>query len=114
MAELIEEIDIDNAGLEEYDIEYIETLVPDFKFGKNEDIVEDINKLRDESNSGKEYVKNIKKSIKDNILNTTHNASYIVITFPTYEDKAEFLSGIGINEDDIYITSGKFFNRLND
>jgi hypothetical protein len=114
MAELIEEIDIDAAGLEEYDIEYIETLVPDFKFGKNDDIVQDLNAFKDESNSGKDYVKGVKEKIKGDISNTTHRASYIVITFQDYDQKAEFLSGIGINEDDIYITSDKFFKRLNE
>lgn len=114
MAELIEEIDIDAAGLEEYDIEYIETLVPDFKFGKNNDIVDDINELKNDLNSGKDYVKNLKNSIKGDTSNTTHRASYIVITFPTYDEKADFLSGIGVNEDDIYITSEKFFKRLNE
>lgn len=114
MAELIEDIDIDAAGLEEYDIEYIETLVPDFKFGSNTDIVEDIKSLKDDTNSGKDYVKDLKSKIKGDISNTTHHASYIVITFPTYDEKADFLSGIGINEDDIYITSDKFFKRLNE
>lgn len=114
MAELIEDIDIDAAGLEEYDIEYIETLVPDFKFGSNTDIVEDIKSLKDDTNSGKDYVKGLKSKIKGDISNTTHHASYIVITFPTYDEKADFLSGIGINEDDIYITSDKFFKRLNE
>ena len=106
--------DWETAGLEEYDIEYIETLVPDFKFGKNNDIVDDINELKNDLNSGKDYVKNLKNSIKGDISNTTHRASYIVITFPTYDEKADFLSGIGVNEDDIYITSDKFFKRLNE
>lgn len=114
MAELIEDIDIDAAGLEEYDIEYIETLVPDFKFGSNTDIVEEIKSLKDDTNSGKDYVKDLKSKIKGDISNTTHHASYIVITFPTYDEKADFLSGIGVNEDDIYITSEKFFKRLNE
>lgn len=114
MAELIEDIDIDAAGLEEYDIEYIETLVPDFKFGSNTDIVDEIKSLKDDTNSGKDYVKDLKSKIKGDISNTTHHASYIVITFPTYDEKADFLSGIGVNEDDIYITSDKFFKRLNE
>lgn len=114
MAAIIEDIDIKDAGLEDYDIEYIETLVPDFKFGKNEDIVKDLEELKDTSEHRKENIKNLKKQIRGDISNTTHNASYIVITFPTYDDKAEFLASIGINEDDIYITSDKFFNRLND
>lgn len=114
MAELIEDIDIDAAGLEEYDIEYIETLVPDFKFGSNTDIVDEIKSLKDDTNSGKDYVKDLKSKIKGDISNTTHHASYIVITFPTYDEKADFLSGIGVNEDDIYITSEKFFKRLNE
>ena len=72
MAELIEDIDIDAAGLEEYDIEYIETLVPDFKFGSNTDIVEEIKSLKDDTNSGKDYVKDLKSKIKGDISNTTH------------------------------------------
>ena len=108
MAELIQDIDIEEAGLETYDIEMIETLVPNFTFAKNEDIVNDIKELKQETKSDedkKQEINDLKKSIKENLKNNVHTASYFVVTFKTYDEKAEYLSSIGINEDDIYITS---------
>lgn len=113
MAELIQDIDIEEAGLETYDIEYIETIVPNFQFAKNEDIKKDIEDLRT-NDEKKEDIKKLKNDIKNNIGSNVHTETYFVITFKTYDEKAEFLEGIGINGDDIYITSDKFLKRLND
>ena len=74
MSVLVQEIDIDEAGLEQYDIDLIETLVPDFSFGKNEDIKTDIEDLRTPSEK-KQNIKDLKKNIKSNI-GQSHLASY--------------------------------------
>jgi len=111
MAVLVQEIDIDEAGLDNYDIDLIETLVPDFSFGKNEDIKTEIEDLRTPQEK-KQDIKDLKKNIKSNI-GESHLASYFCVTFKNYNEKAEFLEGIGISGDDIYITGEKFISRLN-
>jgi hypothetical protein len=116
MAELIQDIDIENAALEDYDIEMIETLVPNFKMGANELIKEDIAELKatDEKkeHEKKEHVKNVKSQIK-NLIKEQQLPTHFTVTFKTYDQKAEFLESIGINGDDIFITSDKFINRIN-
>lgn len=111
MAVIVKDIDIDNAGLTDYDIDIIESIVPDFEFGNNEDIQKDIKEIAEDKH-GKEYVKGIKKKMKDNIKNT-QQSSYFCVTFKDYDSKAEFLESIGINGDDIYITGERFLKRLN-
>lgn len=112
MAVLVQEIDIEEAGLDNYDINIIESIVPDFNFGDNKKIKEDIEDTRT-TQEKKDNIKDLKKNIKNGISNN-QQVSYFVVTFKNYDDKAEFLEGIGINGDDIYITGEKFVSRLND
>lgn len=112
MAVLVQEIDIEEAGLDNYDINIIESIVPDFNFGDNKKIKEDIEDTRT-TQEKKDNIKDLKKNIKNGISNN-QQVSYFVVTFKNYDDKAEFLEGIGINGDDIYITGEKFVSILND
>lgn len=111
MAILVNEIDIDNAGIDDQDIEIIEALVPNFEFGKNEDIKNDISELSYDER--KENMKKLKKDIKGGV-GESQQSTHFTITFKNYDDKAEFLESIGINGDDTIVTSDKFLNRLND
>lgn len=113
MAELINEIDIENAALEEYDIEMIETLVPNFKMGDNSQFKKDAESIKERTQEEKELTKLNRKATKEN---TTESRlpTHFTVTFKTYDEKAEFLESIGINGDDIYITSDKFFKRLHE
>lgn len=112
MATLINEIDVESAGLDEMDIEIIETLVPDFTFGNNE-IFKDAIREISEDKQGKDYVKDLKKQIKTDI-GSTQLPTHFTVTFRNYDEKAEFLEGIGINGDETIITSDKFLKRLSD
>ena len=38
--------------------------------------------------------------------------THFIVTFKTYDEKAEFLESIGINGDDTYITSDVFLKRI--
>jgi hypothetical protein len=109
MAELIKEIDIEAAGIEEYDINLIESLVPDFKFGNNEEIKSDLKELKESADQIREKKKKQKNSFGDTQLQT-----HFTITFETYDEKAEYLESIGISGDQIFITSKRFFKNLND
>lgn len=110
MATLINEIDLENAGIDEQDIEIIEALVPDFNFGDNESIKNDINNISTDK-QGKDYVKDIKKSIKSGIRGS-QLPTHFTVTFRSYDEKAEFLEGIGINGDETIVTADKFLKRL--
>jgi hypothetical protein len=112
MAELISEIDIENAALEEYDIEMIETLVPNFKMGDNSLFKIDSEILKERTEEEKAITKAGRKETK-NATTESRLSTHFTVTFKTYDEKAEFLENIGINGDDVYITSDKFLKRLN-
>lgn len=112
MAELINEIDIENAALEEYDIEMIETLVPNFKMGDNSLFKRDSEILKERTEEEKAITKAGRKETK-NATTESRLSTHFTVTFKTYDEKAEFLENIGINGDDVYITSDKFLKRLN-
>lgn len=110
LAQILPEIDIDFTGLENYDLEIISSIVPDFDFGSNKEMQDDIKSINP-NKGNKEKIKEIKKSIKSDI-GDTHKSFYFCVTFDDYMSKAEFLEGLGINGDDIYITSQKFLEKL--
>lgn len=115
MAELIQDIDVENAALDEYDIDLIESLVPDFKFASNDDIKAEINEMKANAQKSesekKEHVKNMKKLMNENTAQN-QRASHFIVTFKSYNEKAEFLESCGINGDDVYLTSKVFFDRI--
>ncbi len=108
MAALIQEIDIEEAGLEEYDINLIESLVPDFKYGKNEAIKQDIANL-----DKKQDIKDKKSKIRKDV-GESHLQSHFTVTFNSYSEKAEYLESLGINGDTIFITSKQFIAKISE
>jgi len=115
MAVLIEEIDVQAAGIEETYIELISEIVPTFEFGKNDDILNDINEVNGKAKKSfeerKEEMKKLKRDIRSDI-GANQRQSHFTVQFKTYDEKADFLESIGINGDDIIIDSKKFINRL--
>jgi hypothetical protein len=111
LAELLPEIDFEAAGLTDYDIQLVESIVPDFEFGKNDEIKEEIKELKEKSHKTKEQVRADKAKIKGDITEK-QQSFHFTVTFDSYTDKAEFLEGIGINGDDIFITSKQFIKAI--
>jgi hypothetical protein len=111
LALMLPDIDIDNTGLDEYDISIIETLIPDFSMGDNEDIQVDTQELKKDYNERKEEIKELKKNIKNGVSDH-QTATHFTVTFRTYDEKAGFLENIGINGDDVYITAERFKENL--
>lgn len=108
MARLIPEIDWQNAGITEFDIDIIQSVVPDFEFGFNDNLKQvekDIDIL------AKEKIKQLKKSIKQD-KSIGQIPTHFTITFRTYEEKAEYLESLGINGDELFITSEKFLTLI--
>lgn len=110
LAKLLPDIEKENAGLDDYDIDLVKSIVPDFNFGDNEIIKQDNELLKPEK---KESIKNLKKELKKGISKSQLDF-YFVVTFNSYDEKAEFLESIGIGGDDIYLTSEKFLTKLNE
>ena len=111
LAKLLPDIDVELAGLDEYDVNMVKSIVPDFKFGSNDEIKQDLSEIdyKEKKNSIKDLKKDLKKTISKN-----QQDFYFVVTFQSYDEKAEFLESIGISGDDIYITSEKFLTKLNE
>ena len=108
---ILPEIDISLTGLDEYDISMIQTLVPNFDLGRNEEIIKDNTELKKDYEERKEEMKQLKKDIKHNV--SEHQlATHFTVTFRTYDDKAGFLERIGINGDDVFITGERFTERI--
>ena len=85
--------------------------MPDFIFGKNDEIKEEIKQLKEKSHKTKEQVKSDKKKIKSDITEK-QQPFYFTVTFDSYMDKAEFLEGLGINGDQVFVTSKQFLKAL--
>lgn len=108
---IIKDIDLDIAGIDEEEITIIEAHVPEFIFGSNEDIVNDNMTLNKSVEERKAEIKNLKKSFKNDV-GIKNMPTHITIVFNDYEDKAYFLSGLGINEDTTVIKSNDFIDKL--
>lgn len=111
LALILPEIEIENTGLTDYDLKIVESLVPDFHIGNNEQILQDSNELKKDYNERKQEIKDLKKAIKNDI-SENQQPSYFTITFKTYTEKAEFLEGMGINGDKTFVTGEEFIEHL--
>lgn len=115
LAELMPGIDINNAAIEDYDIQIMESIIPDFHMGDNEEIVNAIaersSKPEKTDEEKKAHVKDMKNKIKVGV-SQSQTASYFIVTFPDYDEKAEYLESIGIGGDTIYITHKEYLKRI--
>lgn len=111
LAIMIEEIDLDIAEIDEEEITVIEAIVPDFYFGRNEDVLKDIEELNKSAEERKQEIKNLKKSFKENV-GIKNLPTHFTIVFEDYEQKAQFLSGLGIGEDKTIIKGNEFIELL--
>lgn len=109
LSKLLPDIEKENAGIDDYDIDIVKSIVPDFNFGDNEIIQNDFKELKGD----KEQIKKLKKDIKKQTSNN-QQSFYFVVTFDSNDDKCEFLESIGINGDNVYITSKEFITKLNE
>ena len=105
------EIDIENTGLTDYDLKIVESIIPDFKMGNNELILEGADELKKSYEEKKQEIKDLKKSIKGKVSDN-QQPSYFTITFSTYDDKAQFLESLGLNGDDVFIKGEDFAEKI--
>lgn len=108
MARLIPEIDWQSAGITEFDIDIIQSVVPDFEFGFNDSLKQAEKEI---DFLAKEKIKQLKKDIKKE-KGIGQIPTHFTITFRTYEEKAEYLESLGVNGDELFVTSEKFLSLI--
>lgn len=111
LAEILPDIDIENTGLIDYDLQIIQSMVPDFEFGKNDTVKTDLVDLGKEYEDKKQEIKDLKKKMKNDVSDH-QTASYFTVTFKTYDDKAGFLEQNGIDGDSVMIRGEDFTNAM--
>ena len=114
LADILPDINWEVAGLTDYDIQLVESLVPNFTSGNNNEIkndIEAIKPVKEKVHKTKEQVKADKQKIKSDI-GDKQQPFYFTVTFDSFMDKSEFLEGLGINGDQVFITSKQFINAL--
>lgn len=113
LAEILPEIEIENTGLVDYDLQIIESVSPNFISGRNDIIKNDNVELKAEYEQRKEATKQLKKDIK-NSIGDKQTPSYFTVTFASYEDKAAFLESYGLNGDTVFIKGEDFAEKINE
>jgi len=107
MAFLLPDIDIKFAAIEQKDIDLIKFQVPDFNFGTNEEIKEDIKKIKLTKEQGIE----LKKKNKTDATKNQQNL-FLTITFKSGEERNELMEYLNINSDIKFITSKQFIAKI--
>jgi len=110
---LIPEIDIDSAGLQQYDIDLCKMLNPNFNFGESKDIIDDFSSLDENKEDKKKAMQKIRKDII-NDKDTCRKQNYFIVAFDDHLKKGEYLESIGINGNTTYINSDIFLQKIND
>jgi hypothetical protein len=110
LSEILPELELENTGLEQYDLELCQAINPKFEFGDNKEIVEGFQELKQDN---KESIKKLKADIKKNIMKDKQQ-SYFVVSFESVEDKGQFLEGMGINGNTTFVDAELFKQKLSD
>lgn len=116
LAEILPGIDFTSAGLVDFDIQTIKSMVPNFSFGDISDIQKDATDLKPKKKEKSDeekinHVKDTKKSFKHD-TGDKNRPTHFTVAFETYDEKAAFLEGIGINGDHSLITSEEFLKAM--
>lgn len=114
LALILDDIDIDIAGISDYDIKLIDSIVPNQNFtrGNISDELKDLDDLKPDKEV-QPFVKELKAKMRGD-KNESKRDFYFVVTFADYMQKAEFLESIGIDGDEVYISSETFINAQNE
>lgn len=113
LADILPEIDIDATGLDNYDLQIIESIVPSFDMGRNEVIKNDSKELAQDYEAHKAATKQLKQEIKNGI-SEKQTPSYFTVTFANYDDKAGFLEQYGIDGDTVFIKGEDLQKAINE
>ncbi len=111
IAALLPEIDYNDAGLTDYDVNLAKSLSSAFH-GNNTDIIKDIDVFtKKEPKESKQEIRNKRSAMKKD-KTEDRLPFYFTVTFDSYMQKAEFLENIGINGDETMITGETLIDKL--
>jgi len=117
LAEVLPEIDVKMAGLDQNEIALIALESPIIKVGKTEDIETDFKKLNvgyeAEKEKAKQAVKDVKAKMKAGIQDGA-GAAYVTLSFDSYANKCQFLESYGYNPDLVTVKGENFMEILSD
>lgn len=111
LAGLINEIEIENAGLSEADIEMIEIEVPNFSFANNKP---ENNILPTSKSKSQEERKQAIKDAKRNQEKPGEAPNYVTITFNDFEAKAFFMERFGFDHYQEFIKGERFLEKIDE
>lgn len=111
LASFLPEIDIQNTGLTQYDIDIVKAIAPNIDFGDINDIKKDIIEQEKPYNDRKESIKKLKQDIKNNVSQNQTQTHFNVV-FETYEQKAEFLEMFNFDADSKIIDGENLLERI--
>jgi hypothetical protein len=105
LADLLDEIDISNTGLNSETLEMISFEVPDFNYGDNTEAKEDFKKLSDKGLSEEELkearrkTREARQDIQNKKINEFHKP-YLIVTFKNIEEKIYVCEVLGIHPEE--------------
>lgn len=108
LSEIIDDIDIEAAGITEEDIEIMEIENPNFNYGKNEDAEQYFELSEEEKQAKKQKIKQAKSDTKSK----TEAEPYVTLTFSSFEAKAFFMERFGFDHYDLFIKGESFDKRI--
>lgn len=112
LSNLMNDIDIESAGITDEDIEIMEIEVPNFSFGESKEVEEDLKK-HSKLLSPEEKKERI-KGIKSDTLKKTEAEPYVTITFSSFENKAYFMERFGYDPYDLFIKGEKLEKQIDE
>ena len=113
LADLLPDIDYKLAGLDSKELDLIVIESPSLDFGMTDTAKNDYKELGKEYDEKKQHIKDVKKQMKNNVA-LKAGASYVSLSFSSYENKVNFMEQYGYNPDDLYIKGEEFFDKINE
>jgi hypothetical protein len=117
LAEILPEIEIENTGLTDQDLNLISIEVPNFKFGNSDIITEAMQDTSKDYEDKKQKLIEVKKLLKGNVSNMRENSlqeskTYIILSFDSNDNKCEFMERFGYSSDQEIIKGELFADQI--
>ncbi|WP_231489900.1 hypothetical protein [Pedobacter sp. Leaf170] len=112
LGNMLDGIDYDLAGLDEFDLNMIAAESPAFDFGGNDEVKEDIKEMERPYEERKQMIKDMKAQQKENTINKFQGDPFFTLSFDSFENKAEFLERFGFNPSEKFIKGEIFADKL--
>jgi hypothetical protein len=111
LAELLPDIDVKEAGLDDLQVQLIIAENPDMEMPANKDVRNDFKAIEKTYEEKKAKIKAVKAQVKDGIIKE-QGASYVTLSFDSYDNKAQFMEAMGYDSEFIIIKGEQFFEKI--